>query len=248
MSSRTGNEPDQLELQRRLLAALSDDLSLPLLQIRTTIESLKRPGVKADLLEARTRSLASHVETGLQLVEAYRLALRASDGAQLQLEPVTISSVLNDVAQELDPYAKQYATKLEVDVTGRLSPVLANKATLSAAMQCLGASIIRAQAAQSRRKGYRVLLAAHRAPDNLITTGVFSNTEGLTDHALRSARGLVGKARQPIPALPAGSASGVLIADMLCAVMWQPLRQAAHRQLHGLATVVPVTSQLRFVG
>lgn len=241
MSSKTGSQPDHFELQQRLLAALSDDLSLPLLQIKTTLESQG-----ADW-RSQAKQLASHAEVGLQLVDAYRLALRAND-AQLELEPIAIGSVLNDVAHELDPYARQYATRLEVDVTGKLSPVLAHKPTLIAALQCLGASIIRAQAAQSRRKQYRVLLAAHRAPENLVATGVFSHTQGLTDQALRSARELVGKSRQPVSALPAGSASGVLIADVLCSTMWQPLRQAAHRQLHGLATTLPITNQLQFVG
>ncbi len=236
-----------LELQRKLLAALSDDLSLPLLQVKTSLEALGREGLSPQTVRLQSKSLALSAENGLQLIEAYRIALHTDEISTLELEPVAVGAVLEDVAEQLSPYARNYATKLEVDVAGRLSPVLAHKASLEAALQCLGASIIRAQAAQSRRKSYRIILGAHRAPDNQIATGVFSNIHGLTDQTLRAARGLVGKARQPLPALPAGSASGVLIADMLCSAMWQPLRQAAHRNLGGLVTAVPASRQLQFL-
>jgi hypothetical protein len=83
--------------------------------------------------------------------------------------------------------------------------------------------------------------------DNSIATGVFSTVHGLSDKTLRAARSLVGKARQPLPALPPGAAAGVLVADMLCASMWQPLRSAAHNNLTGLATNIPASRQLNFV-
>jgi hypothetical protein len=38
-----------------------------------------------------------------------------------------------------------------------------------------------------------------------------------------------------------------LVADMLCAALWQPLRAAAHNNLAGLATSLPVSKQLKFV-
>lgn len=247
MSAKTGRGFERFELQRKLLAALSDDLSLPLLQIKTTLEALGKEGLSPQTVQLQAQAMAQNAETGLQLIEAYRIALHTDELATLDLEPVAVGSILNDVAHQLSPYAKNYTTKLEVDVVGRFPPVLAHKASLIAALQCLGASIIRAQSAQSKRKQYRILLGAHRSADNLITTGVFSSVHGLTDQTLRAARGLVGKARQPIPSLPAGSASGVLIADMLCSAMWQPLRQAAHRQMGGLATAVPVSKQLQFM-
>ena len=186
-------------------------------------------------------------QSGLQLIEAYRLALRVQDEISLPLEPVAMGAVLQEVAHQLGPYAKQYATVVEVDVQARLTPVLANKESLMAAMQCLGASLIRAQAADSRKKSHRMMLGAHRTAENVIATGAFSNVQGLSDRALRNARALTGKARQPLNALPAGAASGVLIADILCGAMWQPLRAAAHRNMHGLATAVPVSKQLQFI-
>ncbi len=187
------------------------------------------------------------VESGLQLIEAYRLALKTGGTENLALEPVAVGAILQDVAHQLTPYAAQYSTQLEVEVKGRLKPVLAHKPSLVAAIQVLSASLIRAQTAEKRQKSYRLLLAAHRSDENGIATGVFSSMNGLSDRTLRSARSLIGRARQPLPQVPAGAASGVLIADMLCAAMWQPLRASAHRNMGGLSTAVPSSKQLNFV-
>jgi hypothetical protein len=220
-----------------LLIALSEDLSLPLLQVKTAFEAGDTP-----------EEVLLSVENGLQLIEAYKLTLRANyDIDSLRLEPVAISAVLQDVAHRLTPYAKSYATDLEVDISGGLKPVVTHQPSLQIAIQILSASFIRAQTAQIRQKRYKILLGAHRSTDGVISTGVFSNIQGLSDKTLRTARSLTGQARQPLPPLPPGAASGVLIADMLCSLMWQPLRAAAHRGLHGLVTVIPASKQLQLV-
>ena len=238
---------EQLAQQRALLAALSDDLALPLVQIKSALEVLEAEQFAKKATKVQTHSINLSASSGLQLIEAYRLALRAQDDLSLPLIPVSVAGVLQDVAHELNAYAKQYDTDLQVDVVGKLTPVLAHQPSLMAALQCLGASMIRAQAAQNQQKHYRLMLGAHRSPDNGIAAGVFSSVDGLSDRTLRSARALAGRARQPLPAMPSGAASGILIADMLCAAMWQPLRAAAHRNLHGLATTVPISKQLQFV-
>lgn len=230
-----------------LLSALSDDLSLPLLQIKSSVEALEQVSFAKAAARAQAEKIALSADNGLQLIEAYKLVLQASEMAPEEFEPVAIGAVLQEVAHQLTPYAKKYDTDIFVDVQHRLTPVLAHQASLSAAMQVLSASMIRAQAAQVKQKRYKLLLGAHKNPDNVITTGVFSSVDGLSDKTLRLARALMGKARQPITQIPAGAASGVLIADMLCSAMWQPLRAAAHGGLRGLATAVPISKQLQFV-
>ncbi len=230
-----------------LLAALNDDLALPLLQIKSGLELVEQAGFNRQTWLSQHKIMSLSVSNGLQLIDAYRLALRFEEIKNIFLEPVAVGAVLQDVAHELSAYAKIYNTEIEVDVQGKLTPVLAHQPSLNAALSVLGSSLIRAQAAQSKQKHYRLLLGAHRTADNVIAAGVFSSVHGLSDKALRSARNLVGKARQPLPSVPPGAASGILIADMLCASMWQPLRAAAHRNLHGLATTIPISKQLQFV-
>lgn len=245
MRSQIDRDLEELEQQRALLAALSDDLTLPFLQIKTTLELLAKEDPETFPQHHQTMSLT--VENGLQLVEAYRLALTANNNAALALEPVSIGAVLQDVAHLLSPYARRHDTVIEVDVSGRLRPVLAHKLSLEAALQCLGTSLMRAQVAQNGPKNHRILLAAHRSDNSLIAAGVFSDANGLSDRTLRAARSLVGKARQPLANIPAGAASGILIADMLCGAMWQPLRSAAHKNMRGLVTTVPFSKQMQFV-
>jgi K+-sensing histidine kinase KdpD len=245
MRSQIDRDLEELGQQRALLAALSDDLTLPFLQIKTTLELLANDDPETFPQHHQTMSLTA--ENGLRLIEAYRLALVANDNAALALEPVSIGAVLQEVAHQLSPYAKRHDTAIEVNVTGRLRPVLAHKLSLEAALQCLGASLMRVQIAQDGSKNHRILLAAHRSDDSLIAAGVFSETSGLSDKTLRAARHLVGKARQPIASVPTGAASGVLIADMLCSAMWQPLRAAAHHNMRGLVTSVPFSKQIQFV-
>lgn len=230
-----------------LLAALSDDLALPLIQIKTSLEAWHQDNFNKKQLSDNAEKMSLSADSGLQLIEAYRLILKANENLTLDYEPVTIGAVLNDVAHELSTYAKKYNAILQVDVQGRLTPVLAHQPSLFAAMQVLTSSLIRAQSAQTKTKQQRIILGAHRGEANLISTGVFSNVQGISDKALKTARSLMGRSRQPLPSLPAGAASGVLIADMLCSAMWQPLRAAVHGGMHGLATVVPVSKQLQFI-
>jgi hypothetical protein len=246
MAKKPGKGTSDLNESLALLESLSDDLALPMLQIKSTLEVIGRRNLSAKANDRHLKSLHLASETGLQMVEAYRLAIRA-ENASLALEPVAVGAVLAEVAHELSDYADQYKTVIEVDVQPRLAPVLAHKPSLVAAMQCLGASMIRAQSGMSEEKKFRLMFGAHRTPDNVIAAGVFSGIAGLSDKALRSARALTGRARQPISGLPAGTAGGVLVADILCSAMWQPLRAAAHRNMHGLATAVPVSKQLHLI-
>lgn len=237
----------QMSQMYALLVALSNDLSLPLLQIKSSVEALQQVSFARAASRVQAEKIFLSADNGLQLIEAYRLVLKSGQITDMDFEPVAIGAVLQEVAHSLSPYAKKYDTELLVDIQQRLTPVLAHQPSLSAALQVLSASMIRAQAAQVRQKRYKLLLGAHRGADSVISTGVFSNVHGLSDKTLRSARALVGKARQPMPAIPAGAASGVLIADMLCTAMWQPLRAAAHGGMHGLVTAVPISKQLQFV-
>lgn len=226
---------------------LSEDLALPFLQIKSSIELMAGQNFAKAAARQHATISALSAESGLQLVEAYKLLLSVEDNLKQPLEPVAIGAILDNIAHKLSPYAKQYNTVLEVSVQPRLAPVLAHQPSLSSALEILGSSLIRAQSAQIENKDYKLVLGAHRSPDNSIATGAFSSVHGLSDRTLRAARSLVGKARQPLPAVPAGAAAGVLIADMLCAAMWQPLRAAAHHNLPGLVTALPASKQLQFV-
>lgn len=230
-----------------LLAALSADLALPLIQIKSVLELTGSENYSKSGSVNNFETIQNSADNGLQLIEAYRLVLNSGNIDSLQFEPVAIGAILQEVAHSLTPYAKQYNTALEIDVAHNLAPVLAHQPSLKAAIAVLSSSMIRAQVATVEQKNYRLLLAAHRGTEDAISTGVFSSITGLSDKTLRSARLQMGKARQPMTNVPTGAASGILIADMLCTAMWQPLRAAAHSGLHGLVTGLPISKQMHFV-
>ncbi len=240
-------EYSQLAAQRALLLTLSEDIALPLLQVKSSLELLETQNFTKSAARQHVQDSSLSVDTGLKLVEAYKLLLDAESQNSLPVTPVAVGATLETIAHKLTPYAKQYNTAIEVSVQHRLSPVLAHQPSLAAALEILGSSIIRAQTAQIEQKNYLIVLGAHKSLDNLVAAGVFSSVNGLSDRTLRAARSLVGKARQPLPAVPAGAAAGVLVADMLCAALWQPLRAAAHHNLPGLVTSLPSSKQLQFV-
>lgn len=221
-------------------------MALPLVQIKTVLELFDTSSLKADQKEL-LHSLGLSTEAGLRLIEAYRLALSLNDTVELPLEPIAIGSVLNDVAHDLTPLANRYGIEIWLDVQPHLKPALAHQPSLMTAIDCLGSSLIRANASASGKRKGRVLLGAHRSPEGEIITGVFSSGEGVSQRALRAARRLSGRARQPLTGVPAGTASGVLVADMLCSRIWRPLSYARHNRLDGLATLVPISRQLNLV-
>jgi len=226
---------------------LSEDIALPLLQIKSSLELLDSQNYAKAAARQHVKNGGLSIDAGLQLIEAYRLLLNADDYVKMPAEPFAVGVVLEDIAHKLNGYAKQYNTVIEVSIQPRLAPVLTHQPSLNAALEVLSSSIIRAQTAQAEQEKYKLVLGAHRLPDNVIAAGVFSSVHGLSDRTLRAARGLVGKARQPLPVMPDGAAAGVLVADMLCAAMWQPLRAAAHHNLPGLVTMLPASKQLQFV-
>jgi light-regulated signal transduction histidine kinase (bacteriophytochrome) len=226
---------------------LSDDLTLPLLQVKSSIELLQSNDFSKKASRRHAVESALNIEAGLQLVEAYRLLLGYADITSLPLEPIAVGALLEDIAHKLEPYARQYQTDIEVSVQHRLAPVIVHQASLYSAIEVLSSSLIRAQAGQTDEKDFRIVLGAHRSIDNSIAAGVFGSVHGISDKTLRAARSLVGRARQPLPSVPAGAAAGVLVADMLCSAFWQPLRSAAHDNLAGLATNIPASKQLQFV-
>jgi hypothetical protein len=217
------------------------------MQAKSSLELLEAKNFGKSAAREYARETTLNLERGLQLIEAYRLLLSSEEISKLPLQPLAVGALLEEIAHELSPYANQYDTKLQISVQHRLAPVLVHGPSLRSALEVLSSSLIRAQSAQGDKKSYEILLGAHRMGDNSIATGVFSTVHGLSDKTLRAARSLVGKARQPLPALPPGAAAGVLVADMLCASMWQPLRSAAHNNLTGLATNIPASRQLNFV-
>jgi hypothetical protein len=85
-------EQSQLAAQRALLMTLSEDIALPLLQVKTSLDLLEGQGFVKTAARRHVRESNLSVDTGLQLVEAYKLLLNAEGQAGLLAEPVSVGA------------------------------------------------------------------------------------------------------------------------------------------------------------
>lgn len=221
----------------RLLRALAEQLKLPLLQIARQAE-LSSTGQNADL-----QSITSIAEMSLRLIDGFLLTTNQGQEA-LKLEPVSVSSLLYDTAEMLRPLASQYECELDVNLSGKYGPVMANEKSLRTAFMLLGYSLIETRTNESTR--HQLVLAAHSSARGLVA-GLFDNQPGLTNDMLRRGRALYGHARQALPSISANAGAGIFVADTLLKSMAAPLHLARHNSLTGMATTLVPSKQLQLI-
>lgn len=176
---------------------------------------------------------------GLQLIDSY---VRSTEQVELQLEPVSVSSVLYEVAQELEPVVKQYGGELDVAVDGRYGPVLAHQASLEAMLVTVGRSLLEADTNPKPR----LVLATYRTAQG-INAGVFGQHPDLNPSIFRRALALYGTSRQPLPGAHPLNGAGLYMADVLCEKMAAHLRVVHRHKLTGLAACFAPSAQLQLV-
>jgi hypothetical protein len=162
----------------------------------------------------------------------------------LELEPVTVSSLLYDTAQALQPYARQYSVKVELESGPKMTPILADRAVLQSAMVSLGQVFVLAESENEKHAPVR--LAAHHGRYGVVA-GLYGQIPGLGVDSLRRAQQLHGNARQPFGRLVSGSAAGVFVADSLLKALSTRLHAARYHNLTGLATTLQPSSQLQLI-
>lgn len=224
----------------QLLRSVADQLKLPLTTIARQAELGQLTGdpAQVDLAVVRT-----HATVALTLVDCYLLGLQlAQEQAQLMLEPVSVSSILVEVAHELDMFARQYGTTLEVQIAGRYEPVMAHKAGLKSALLTVGYALVEGYSSQNGQ----LTLAVHRTPHGIVT-GLYGDYERLSAAYWRKALELQGRAPQPISALCSGNGAGLFVAEAILRAMSTRLRVGRHRRQQGLAITLCPSQQLSFV-
>lgn len=239
-----GGEQAQLSGQERLFLSLVEQLSRPLLQVSRLAESAAS---EADdgAGPAQWQLARAIAESSLQLVESYGLSLRVHGRiTPLTLEPVTVSSLLYDTAQALQPFARQYGVELELEPGSRMQPILTDRMVLQSAMVSLGQVFVLSQAEADAPAPVR--LSAHRSRYGVVA-GLYGQVEHFGADSLRRAHALHGKARQPLQRLVSGPATGVFVADSLLQALSAHLHVARYHKLTGLAATLTPSQQLQLV-
>ena len=232
-----------LSSQEQLFLGLAEQLARPLLTLTQLAELAS--GDDPATAAARWQLVQAIADSSLQLVESYALSLRVHGNVlALNLEPVTVSSLLYDTAHALQPFAKQYGVDLELESGPRLQPILADRAVLQSAMTSLGQVFVLAQAESEEPAAVR--LAAHRSRYGVVA-GLYGQMPHISVDSLRRAHALQGAARQPLSRLVSGPAAGVFVADSLLRTLAARLHVARYRSLTGLAATLQPSQQLQLV-
>lgn len=225
-----------------VLRSVAEQLKVPLTIIARQAELSQVVGaVPQDL-----RAMQVHAAAALTLVDCYLLGLALADGQTLlELEPVSLSSVLTSAAQDLYHLARQQNVELDVRVAGKYEPVMANQRGLKAALTSLGYGLLETVEAQTNKRHY-LTFAVHRTPHGLVA-GVYGQYKDLEAHEWRTALKLRGKVNQPFTALCAGSGAGLFVADAILRSMTTKLRVGRHQKEAGLAATFQSSKQLAFL-
>ncbi len=227
-----------------LLLSIAEQLKVPLTTIARQAELGQLTG---DLRMTDVGAIGTQAAAALTLVDSYLLGLQLwSEQVELVMEPVSVSSLLVDVAHELSRFAQYYGVELELRVGGRYGPVMSHQRGLKAALLSLGFSLVEAEASRPERRPRHVTLGFHRTPHGLVA-GMYGEYEELRADRWRTALDLAGKARQPLTAIGTGSAAGLFVADAIFRSMNSRLRVGRYQHEQGLAATLQPSRQLQFV-
>ncbi len=224
----------------QLLLTVAEQLKLPLLHIARSAELAQLHGTN-DLATIRATA-----DNALQLLDNFLLGLQLNATEyQLQLEPVSVSSVLYDASQQLSNIAKSYGVELDINIAGRYGTVMAHREGLQAALVSLGSSLIESLPAGQNQQ-LKLQLATHRCRYGIVA-GLYTKTEALHADMLVRGRQLQGQARQPFAGLTHATGAGIFIADAILQAMQLQLKISRHHGLHGFGIVLPPNNQLQLV-
>lgn len=226
------------EEQERLLRVLAEQLKLPLMQIAREAEL-------AQVTEAKSYDSISYTaDMALRLIDSYLLSVELQAVPSLQLEPVSVSAMLQDTAHTLDRLAKQYDCDLQINLKGKYQPVMAHQKSLEAALTSLGYAFIESAAPRDQRR--TVVLGAHQSSSGLVV-GVFGDQAEISADALKRGLALFGTAKQALPSLSASAGAGVFVANALLTNLQAPLHTSRHNKLSGLASTLLPSQQLALI-
>lgn len=232
--------------QERLFLSLAEQFTRPLLQLAQIAELAAGDDLETSM--ERWKTVRAIAGSSLQLAESYALSLRVQGKVTpLELEPVTISSLLYDTAQNLQPFARAYGVELELEPGPRVQPIIADRTILQSALTSLGQVFVVAQAETPVEDAPQLVrLAAHRSRYGVVA-GLYGQSTQIGPDSLRRAQALHGKASEPLRHVVSGPAAGVFVADSLLHTLATQLHAARYRSLTGLAATLQPSQQMQLV-
>lgn len=227
-------------IDSRTLRAIADQLRFIILQM-TQLAEIHEISSSSDLT-----LLKDNGKLGLKLIDNYLLGIDIIEGQQeIVFEPVSLSSLVTQIAHDLTPLAEVYNTSLKVDIRGITPPVVADRAVLRAAITSLGQSVIMGREIDFNNVNH-LTLAVHRSPSGYIT-GFYG--QGLPkSYEINRGLKLKGFASQPFRSLLPSVDAGLFVGGSLLTMMGSRLRGSHLSGQPGLASTFMRSRQLSLMG
>lgn len=224
----------------RLFACLAEQVKLPFIQVAQAAELMASGTIQA---QQSQRTIQEVSQAAIQLIDGFLLQVQLQQNAQLHLETVSVSSILYDTAELLNPYAKLQGVDIQLSISGKYSPVMAHAHGLRAALANIGYSLI-----DGSEKGKKriITLNAHKNTHG-ISAGVYTNTGVLTAGLLKQARTLYGEVHQPLSSFSSSNVAGIFVADGLLRSLGSTLQVSRRGGESGLVATFAPSRQLSLV-
>lgn len=225
-----------------LFVGLAEQIKLPFVQILHAAELLENP----QYLNDSKLSIELASKSALRLIDGYLLSVKIQRRSDLNFEPVSLSSLMYDTAEELSEVAKANNCEIELNIAGKYGPVFTNSRILSSALANIGQSLIESVSNEEKQSD-RIIKLAVRKNSFGISTGIYSKNNGLSNALLMKARQLHGMSYQPMLDFASDNVTGVFVADRLLDALDAKLRVAKLKGNFGLATTLTPSNQLSLV-
>lgn len=223
----------------RLLAGIAEQVKLPFIQILHALETIEEDGLESQKI------IGSVSQSALRLLDGYLLNVRLQREGQLDLEPVSVSSLLYDIAEALRTSARLNGCEIDLKVAGKYGPVMARRDVLFSALTNMGHSFI--EALGSVEPGRRsITLSVRRTPSGILT-GIYSDGVDISDSALVHAKKTMHHPHQPLVGFSSDSAAGIFVADSLFSRIEADMRTTSLDKQRGFAVTLQPSRQLSLV-
>lgn len=211
-----------------LLDSIVEQLRTPLLTIKLMVEA------------GETSQLDSITTSSLQLLDDIGYARQIIKSNQkLDLSPVNVAVLSDDIAHSLNSLAKAKNVEIQVAASSNRL-VLAHRFTLLRAYENMVKSIL----SMSGGENPSTVELSTSSFSGEIRFGAYSSEVNLTARDLGQMRKLFGASRRPASLVSTSPVTELYIADKLLSILGLKLRTAISSRQHGFATTLIPSSQL----
>ncbi len=227
-------------LSPRLLLSLTEQIKFSFLQIARCTDTSLLTG------NNNLSTIKNISEYSLNLIDAYNLGVKLiMEQKQLDINTVSIASILYKTSESLKLIAYNYGVNLELDIDGKYNPILTNEVGLQTALVSLGMSLIEALPG-IEEKQLTLHLASHRCRYGVVA-GLYVDNKKITNEMLDHGRKLFGQAKQPLTNFSHTASAGIFIADNILNLIDLKLKTSHHRKLFGLGVILQPINQLELI-